>query len=141
MAALAGANLIYGAGMTESGVTFDCAQLVIDDEWATMIKHVINGVRVDAETLLVADIEAVGPHGDFLSLDSTLKFMRSQSLPTLMNREVRESWQANGSTDLYMRARERALQLLETHHPQPLDNGIVQRMQAIVERADQAVRH
>ncbi len=140
MAALAGANLIYGAGMTESGVTFDCAQLVIDDEWAAMIKHVINGVRVDAETLLVGDIEAVGPHGDFLSLDSTLKFMRSQSLPNLMNREVRESWQANGSTDLYTRARERALQLLETHHPQPLDDGIVQRMQAIVERADQAVR-
>lgn len=140
MAALAGANLIYGAGMTESGVTFDCAQLVIDDEWAAMIKHVINGVRVDAETLLVDDIEAVGPHGDFLSLDSTLKFMRSQSLPTLMNREVRESWQANGSTDLYTRARERALHLLETHYPQPLDSDIVQRMQAIVERADRAIR-
>ncbi len=28
MVALAGASIIYGAGMIESGVTFDCAQLV-----------------------------------------------------------------------------------------------------------------
>jgi len=139
MAALAGANLIYGAGMTESGVTFDCAQLVIDDEWAAMIKHVLGGVRVDAETLLVNDIQTVGPHGDFLSLESTLRFMRAQSLPTLMDRQVRESWQANGAIDLYTRARQRALELLEEHRPEPLDQDVVQRMQAIVAQADRAV--
>ena len=33
MAALAGANLIYGPGMTESGVTFDYAQSCIDNDW------------------------------------------------------------------------------------------------------------
>jgi len=32
MAALAGTNLIYGLGMIESGVTFDYAQLVIDND-------------------------------------------------------------------------------------------------------------
>ncbi len=35
--ALAGASIIYGAGMIESGVTFDCAQLVMDNEFAKMI--------------------------------------------------------------------------------------------------------
>ena len=44
MAALAGANLIYGAGMIESGVTFDCAQFVMDNEFARMIKHVVAGI-------------------------------------------------------------------------------------------------
>ena len=34
MAALAGANLIYGPGMLESGITFDFAQLVMDNEFA-----------------------------------------------------------------------------------------------------------
>ena len=38
--ALAGANLIYGLGMIESGMTFDFGQLVMDDEFAGMIKHV-----------------------------------------------------------------------------------------------------
>ena len=68
--------------MTESGVTFDCAQLVMDDEWAAMIKQVIGGVRVDAEMLMLDDIKSVGPFGDFLSLESTYRFMRAQSNPT-----------------------------------------------------------
>ena len=46
-AALAGTNLIYGLGMIESGVTFDYAQLVIDNEMARMVKHVVRGIRVD----------------------------------------------------------------------------------------------
>ena len=43
MAALAGADLIYGAGMTESGVTFDYAQYVLDNDMARMIKHTVQG--------------------------------------------------------------------------------------------------
>jgi len=54
-AALAGTNLIYGLGMIESGVTFDYAQLVIDNEMARMVKQVVRGVRVDDEALAVDD--------------------------------------------------------------------------------------
>ena len=73
---MAGANLIYGAGMIESGVTFDSAQFVMDDEIARMIKHVVGGIRVDDESLAVDDIAAVGAFGDFLSLDATIRHMR-----------------------------------------------------------------
>ena len=74
--ALAGASIIYGAGMIESGVTFDCAQLVMDNEFAQMIKFVVNGICVDDELLMVDEIHKVGPFGDFLSLDSTYRHMR-----------------------------------------------------------------
>jgi trimethylamine--corrinoid protein Co-methyltransferase len=136
MAALAGANLIYGAGMIESGVTFDCAQLVMDDEWAAMIKQVVGGVPIDPERLLLGDIAAVGPFGDFLSLDSTLRHMREQSQPRLMDRSAREDWQAGGASDLYERARLRALELLESHRPEPLDAVVAARMRRIVDEAD-----
>ncbi len=56
MAALAGANLIYGAGMTESGVTFDYAQYVLDNEIATMVKRAVGGIPVNDEDLGVEDI-------------------------------------------------------------------------------------
>ncbi len=137
MAALAGANLIYGAGMTESGVTFDCAQLVMDAEWAAMIGQVAGGVRVDRETILGEDIAAVGPFGDFLSLESTFRFMRQQSQPRLMDRTAREDWEARGGTGLYEPARRRALELIETHRPEPLDAGVVAAMRRIVDQADQ----
>jgi len=136
VAALAGAGDIYGAGMTESGVTFDCAQLVMDDEWIAMIRYFLGGIRVDAETLAGDDIAAIGPFGDFLSLPSTYAHMREQSQPRIMDRRVREEWQAAGATDMYERARRRACEILETHEPPAIDEGVKQRMRAVVERAD-----
>ncbi|MCP4451947.1 MAG: Trimethylamine methyltransferase MttB, partial [Planctomycetes bacterium] len=47
--ALAGANMIYGPGMLESGITFDFGQLVLDCEFARMIKHTVMGMPVTDE--------------------------------------------------------------------------------------------
>ena len=76
MPALAGANLIYGLGMIESGMTFDFGQLVMDDEFAGMIKQCVRGIRVDDEALAVDVIDDIGPFGDFLSHDHTMAHMR-----------------------------------------------------------------
>jgi trimethylamine--corrinoid protein Co-methyltransferase len=135
---LAGANLIYGAGMIESGVTFDCAQFVMDNEIARMIKMVVGGIRVDDESLAVDDIHAVGPFGDFLSLDSTYKHMRDLSQPEILDRRTREDWEARGSTDLYTQAREKARDILREHHPEPLPDDVAARIHAIVEETDRA---
>jgi trimethylamine--corrinoid protein Co-methyltransferase len=133
---LAGANQIYGAGMIESGVTFDCAQLVIDDEIAAMILHVVGGFRVDDEALAVEDIAGVGPFGDFLSLDATMRHMREQSMPKYLDRRVREDWESRGASDLYERAKVAALEIIEGHKPEPLDADAAKQIRAIVEDAD-----
>ena len=104
MPALAGANLIYGLGMIESGMTFDFGQLVMDDEFAGMIKLCVGGIPVSDETLAIDVIGEVGPFGDFLSHDHTMAHMREQSQPKLIDRRVREDWKASGSTTLHDRA-------------------------------------
>ena len=81
MAALAGTNLIYGLRMIESGVTFDCAQLVIDDEIARLVKLVIGGIRAYEARLAVDDIARLGAFGDFLSLDATDRRAGRRSRP------------------------------------------------------------
>jgi trimethylamine--corrinoid protein Co-methyltransferase len=136
MAALAGTNLIYGLGMIESGVTFDYAQLVMDDEIARMVKHVVRGIRVDDEALAVDDIAAVGAFGDFLSLDATMRHMREASQPELIDRRVREDWEARGSSDLYQRSLLKARRILETHRPEPLPDDVLRRIRQIVDDAD-----
>jgi len=136
MAALAGANMIYGAGLTESGGTFDAAQLVIDNEISEMIMHVIGGIAVNDETLDVDDIHDVGPFGDFLSLDSTLRHMREQSQPAVFDRRVREEWHAAGGEDAYRRARARAREIVEGHVPVPIDADVAAEMRRVVETAD-----
>ncbi len=133
---MAGANLIYGLGMLESGVTFDYGQLLMDHEFAKLIKYSLAGMPVTDETLMVDDIHAVGSRGDFLSLDSTYKYMRSQSQPKLIDRRVREDWAAAGGTDLYERATAEARRLLETHEPEPLPDDAVAALREIVRQAE-----
>ena len=134
--ALAGASTMYGAGMLDQGIAFDCAQLLMDDEWIRMMKQFCRGIEVNDYTLMVDEIHKVGAHGDFLSLDSTFKHMREQSRPVLMDRRVREEWAADGATDMYERARRRACEILESHEREPLHEDVKRQMRAIVARAD-----
>lgn len=134
--ALAGANLIYGLGMIEMGMTIDYGQLVIDNEFARMIKHVVQGIAVSDETLAVEVIHEIGVGKDFLSHDHTFKHMRSQSQPKLIDRRTREDWEAGGRSDLYQRALEEARYILENHKPDPLPEDILAAMRSIVEEAE-----
>ncbi len=135
LTALSGANIIFGLGMIESGLTFDYAQLVMDAEFAGMIALCLGGVRVDEESLAVADIRAVGPFGDFLSLDATLRHMREQSQARVMDRQVRDEWLAQGGTDIYARATLQARRILSEHRPHQLPDDIQAEMTRIVTEA------
>ena len=130
--ALAGANLIYGAGMLESGVTMDFGQLVLDAELARLIKFAVGGIPVSDDSLAVADIEAVGYRDDFLSLPSTYAHMREQSAPVLLDRRVRAEWAADGSSRAEERALARAREILATHRPLPLPDGVRARFAEII---------
>jgi len=137
--ALAGANVIYGLGMLEMGITFDLAQLVIDNEIAGMIKHAMNGVLVNDKTLSVETIKEMGVGKDYLSHPTTFDYMKSQSQTELIDRRMREDWEAAGSTDMYQRAREKVIHILETHEPLPLPEETAVRLREIVEEAEKEV--
>ena len=133
---MAGANLIYGLGMIESGMTFDFGQLVMDDEFARMVKHAVAGIPVDDETLAAEVIASVGPFRDFLSEDHTMRHMREQSRPAVIDRRVREEWTAQGSSTIYERATAKAREILDTHQPLPVPEGARDEMRAIIAEAE-----
>ena len=133
---MAGANLIYGLGMIEMGMTIDFGQLVMDNEFARMIKHTVQGVPVNDETLAADVIREIGVGKDFLSHESTYKHMRSQSQPKLIDRNMREDWVAAGSTDIYQRSLEEVKFILENHQPDPLPEGAAETIRSIVEEAE-----
>ena len=118
---MAGTNLIYGAGMLDSGLIFSYAQLVIDNDIFKMIRKMMQGMCVDAENLAVDIIKSVGPGGDFLMQEHTMKYMRTlPSAPNLIERNNRENWLASGGKGLAERAAERAAEILTNHTPAPL---------------------
>jgi trimethylamine--corrinoid protein Co-methyltransferase len=129
---LAGANLIYGPGMLESGITFDFAQLVLDNEFIRMINHTIKGFTVDDESLAVDLIKAVGPSKDFLTQEHTLKHMRSHSQPELIDRSRMEKWKDSGATDSYTRAAEKTRTILDNHKPEPLPDRVLSEIRSII---------
>jgi trimethylamine--corrinoid protein Co-methyltransferase len=133
---LAGANLIYGLGMIEMGMTIDFGQLVMDNEFAKMIKFLLRGIPVNDETLAVDVIREIGIGKNFLSHDATFKHMRSQSQPKLIDRRMREEWEATGSTDIYERASKEARRILETHKPDPLPDDVMATLRSIVVEAE-----
>ena len=134
---MAGANLIYGAGMLDSGLIFSYAQLAIDNDIFKMIRKVMQGMRVDDENLAVDIIKSVGPGGDFLMQDHTMKYMRTlPSVPNLIDRGNRENWLASGEKGLAEKAAEKAAEILANHKPVPLSDEAKSALRAVVEESD-----
>ena len=136
LAAQGGANLIYGAGMLELGMTFDLAQLLIDAEIFKMVLHTINGFEVNEKTLALDVIKEVGV-GEYLSHAHTREnFKKILSNSELIDRQGRSAWEVSGSKNMAEKAYEKAIHILETHTPDPLDPKAAAVIRKIVEDAE-----
>jgi trimethylamine--corrinoid protein Co-methyltransferase len=137
LAALAGANLIYGAGMLEAGMTFSFGQLVIDDEISGMVKRVLRGIGVDRELMGVEVIKKVGIGNNFLTERHTIEHLEAeQAQATIIDRRRRGAWEKRGSKSLIQSASERARELLNSHEPKPLEEGLIKEMKRIIASAE-----
>ncbi len=133
--ALAGANIVSGAGYIENVYTADPVQLVIDDEIVGMTKRILQGFEINDDTLGLDALARVGPGGNFLSDEHTLKYFKTEYYrPRIFNRGTREIWQSKGGKDLNENARERAKTILREHKPAPLADDVVKELDSIIKR-------
>ncbi len=122
-AALAGGNLIYeSSGMTASllGASFEA--FVLDNEMHSNTYRALRGIEVTEENLgYEAICQSVLGDGHFLGSAHTYAAMeRDYFYPVLADRDEPRTWEMNGARDAWTIARERARDILETHHPQYL---------------------
>lgn len=133
VSALAGANVIYGAGCLESGLTFDYAKLIMDCEQIDRIGHVVRGIEVSDAAMAVDVIKAAGPGGEFMTCRHTFDHMRQMSMSKLFDRRNRDAWMAHtDGRDLTERAYDAAEKILTGHTPPPLPDGAAGEMEAII---------
>jgi len=129
----AGSNLNHDVGYLDFGLTASLELIVIVDEYIALNRRIFAGVEVSPETLAVDTIRQVGPGGDFLSSKHTARHVRkAQWRPTIINRQGYVRWQEEGGLDLREKARRKALKLLETHQPEPLNAAVAERIDALV---------
>ena len=112
---LAGANIIYGAGMLELGMTFSYRQYVADNEIIRMLSRILAGIPTDDTHLAVDIIKEVGSGGEFLSHPHTFQNLKHNIFPDLIDREDRTTWNMMGAKTFSGSANQRAIEILENH--------------------------
>jgi trimethylamine--corrinoid protein Co-methyltransferase len=138
--ALAGVNMISGAGMLDFLVCQSAEKLVIDAEAIAMVQRLLRGIGTPTETLATAMFAQTGLKGDFLKLKDTRRlFAQEQHLPSkVINRGSLRAWQAGGSLDAFGRAKQRVRELLDAYQRPKLGPEIERELMAVVKREAQA---
>jgi trimethylamine--corrinoid protein Co-methyltransferase len=140
MSAQSGANLIHDAGYIEHGNTASLENLVICDDLAGYARRITGGIEVSDETLALDVVDAVGPGGNYLMEEHTLKYFKSETwYPKLFERKLYEKWEKEGQKTLTQRANERVIDILENHQPEPLSSDVQSKIMKIIERAEQKI--
>jgi trimethylamine---corrinoid protein Co-methyltransferase len=109
LGALAGINMISGAGMLDFLACHSAEKLVIDAEAIASALRLIEGIQPRGESLAVASFAETGLQGDFLKLKETRAlFRKEQHFPSA----VIDRGLASESSSILDRARERVAVLL-----------------------------
>ncbi|HEV2118459.1 MAG TPA: trimethylamine methyltransferase family protein [Terriglobales bacterium] len=117
LGALAGINMISGAGMLNFLAAMSVEKVVIDAEAIGYAQRLVAGIEARTPTLATQMFGALGHDGDFLKLKETRQLFRSeQYLPSaVIDRESLRGWQEAGSLDAFERARVRVNELVRTY--------------------------
>ncbi len=138
-AGLSGGDLCHDVGYIESGLTGSLQQLVLMNEAIGHTKRLRQGFEVTPETLAVDVIAKVGPGGHFLGERHTLNHFKEFWSSELINRDKVDDWEAAGSKTLGDRVQEKLVEILATHQPPALPDGVPARIEEVLAEAEARV--
>ncbi len=137
--ALAGINMISGAGMLDFLACFSPEKLVLDAEAIAMAKRLLAGVQTPTETLAIAMFADINFKGEFLKQKITRQlFAKEQYLPSaVIDRGSVRAWQEEGKPDAVTRARQRVRELLSAYQPPQIPQEQVAELSQMVRQLAQ----
>ena len=135
--AQSGANLNHDVGYIEHGNAASLENLVISDELIGYARRIVRGIEVNDDTLATHVIDRVGPGGNFLGDEHTMKYFKTETwYPELFQRVFYDNWEMDGEKTLFDRANEKVKDILENYDPEPLPDDVVKKLDEIVDRAE-----
>ncbi len=134
--ALAGVNMISGAGMLDSLACVSPEKLVVDAEGIGMAKRLLQGIETPTPTLALEMFNGIAFKPDFLKQRFTRNlFKQEQYLPSpAVDRKSLRAWQQEGCQDAFARARKRAEELLSAYRRPQADPALENDLKAMVAR-------
>ena len=134
---LAGADLLGHAGIVGTDHGGSLSWLVVDNEACAFVRRILRGFDVDEERLAFPVIAGVGPGGNYLSLEHTVRHFRKELwVPgALWERDSYDAWTERGSMTMEQRAAARVDQILSGPAAAPIDPALEAEIDRIVAAA------
>lgn len=139
LAALAGINMVSGAGMMDFESCQSYEKLVVDAEIIGMAKRLIAGIEARDDPIALTLMRKVGHRPEYLAERHTLKwFKQEQYLPSeVIDRGSLDSWKKKGAKSTFERASERVDRLLASYEPSPISPKLRDELRVIATKAAQ----
>ena len=134
LGALAGINMISGAGMLDFLACHSIEKLVIDAEAIASAQRLLEGIQPRGTSLALEMFAQTGLQGDFLKLKETRAlFRKEQHFPSaVIDRGLPAP--DGSSPDILQRARNRVHELVCTYERHPLSANVEQELLAFAQR-------
>lgn len=137
MVALAGSDILGGAGQIEVATTISPLQLIIDNDLAGMVHRLKNSsISIDDENLAWSDLLNVQPGGHFLNNEHTLKNCRNAFKPLTFIRQSRETWLKKGKNNIFTKAKEIYNEIMSKERVPLLTDEALKEMDLVVTTAE-----
>ena len=117
-ALLHGANIVHDVGFMDSGMQSSLPLIVIANDSIGWIRAATAGVQVDEETLALDVIDELGPTGDYLSHEHTLKHYKEPFYSSLADKGTHSQWERRGGSTMEERAAQQ-VSVPDTVPPEP----------------------
>ncbi len=136
-----GASIIaHACGWMESGLTVSREKLVIDAEMVQMMNHTMAPLAVNADTLALDTIHAVGPGGQYFDSEHTMQRYRTEYYePLVSNWESLENWTEEGALSTGDRANAVWKKLMADYQQPSLDPAIKEELDAFVAKREEEI--
>jgi len=137
-AILSGANYIWHvAGWLEAGLACGYSKFMTDCEQLGGWYKYAGGLKFDDFKEAMAAVREVGPAGHFLGTQHTLEhFEKAFFMPTIMDFNSFEQWNAEGAKDHDTRGRDKAKAALAAYEKPPMDQAIAEALHEFVARRE-----
>jgi trimethylamine--corrinoid protein Co-methyltransferase len=129
LAVLAGADEVYSAGLLGAAQVLSLEKMVLDNHLARQIALSVRPMPADEAHVQAELIERVGIGGHYLGERETRAYTRREYVPV---------WPPAGRAALEV-AREEAREIVGSHRPPPLPEGVGDEIEAILGEADGAL--
>ena len=110
--------VLHAAGFLESGLSASFAKMVMDSDQLSHLLGIVEGLRVDDDTLALGAIRDVGPSGHFFGHAHTIEHYDSAFYrPLTAETGTWDQWVEEGRKDVEARAAAVAAALIDSFEP------------------------